>query len=514
MGRRDGATVVALLVLVGVALIYGATSRGVLLYGDDTLMFQVTRSIVEDGDFSVTSPTYAEVAADPSLNAGGFTASAMPGEDGDRYAKYGIGQSLVAIPAYVAAEYLIAHLLALGIVVDPYGNQLTGTLVFGTGLANALIGAATVALLFLLVVELGYRQRTALVLAGLLAFGTLLPHYAASFLSEPLAALCLTLVVYGLVRARGAGLPPGWLAVSGFAAGLALATKLALGVALLAPGLWLLWMVWDRYRLSLADVVRPLFAWGGPVAFWLAGVGAYNWLRFGSPLDSGYGAEASAYTTALRTGLEGLVLSPGKGLFWYDPPLLLALIGAVWFGRRHPGLALVVLGMLAGMLLLYGRYYVWWGGGVWGPRFLVPLLPLALLPAAEVVERAWAGRRWAVASVAAAGVLGLIVTALPLVVPFDSYVIAYTSSPERLHDAIWNLADSPIVVSAGDVLDADVTLDIAAMRYGDGRLVVASLLAGLLGLALLAVAALRVRRAEDGRGRRWSASPDTRAGWR
>ncbi|HMM43161.1 MAG TPA: hypothetical protein PKA95_14795, partial [Thermomicrobiales bacterium] len=122
--RREAA-VVALLVLAGVTLVYVAISRGVFLYGDDTLMYQVTRSMVEDGDFSVTSPTYDEVAANPALDAAGFTASAVPGDDGGRYAKYGIGQSLVAIPAYVAAEYLISHVLPLHIGIDPYGNQLT-----------------------------------------------------------------------------------------------------------------------------------------------------------------------------------------------------------------------------------------------------------------------------------------------------------------------------------------------------------------------------------------------------
>lgn len=508
--RREAA-VVALLVLAGVTLVYVAISRGVFLYGDDTLMYQVTRSMVEDGDFSVTSPTYDEVAANPALDAAGFTASAVPGDDGGRYAKYGIGQSLVAIPAYVAAEYLISHVLPLDIGIDPYGNQLTGTLVYGTSLVNALFGGATVALLFLLAVELGYRQRTALVLAGLLAFGTLLAHYAASFLSEPLTALCLTAVVYGLVRARSAGMAPAWLALSGFAAGLALATKLAIGVALVAPGLWLLWLVWQRERGLTRGAARALLAWGAPVALWLAGIGAYNWARFGSPLDSGYGEEASAYTTPLLTGLEGLLLSPGRGVFWYDAPLMLALAGAVWFGRRHPGPALVILGMLAGTLLLYGRYYVWWGGGVWGPRFLAPLLPLLLLPAAEVVERAWAGRYAAVAGVAAVAVAGIAVTLLPLLAPFDRYVVEYAASPETLRDALWNIADSPIVVAAGDVLDGEVTLDVAAMRYGEGRLVVISLLSGALGLALLAAAAVRVSRAAPASGRPSPSTPDSRA---
>ncbi len=40
----------------------------------------------------------------------------------------------------------------------------------------------------------------------------------------------------------------------------------------------------------------------------------------------------------------------------------------------------------AAWLLLISRYYQWFGGGSWGPRFLVPLLPLWILPAAEVFK--------------------------------------------------------------------------------------------------------------------------------
>ncbi|HBY45803.1 MAG TPA: hypothetical protein DEG70_06070 [Chloroflexi bacterium] len=105
-------------------------------------------------------------------------------------------------------------------------------------------------------------------------------------------------------------------------------------------------------------------------------------------------------------------------------------------------------------------------------------------------------------SVGAVAILGAIVTALPILVPFDRYVAAYMSSPEMLREALWTVSGSPIVVAARDVLDGHVTLDIAAMRYGDGRLVVASVAAGALGLVLLVFAGLRVMREETGDGPR------------
>jgi hypothetical protein len=57
-------------------------------------------------------------------------------------------------------------------------------------------------------------------------------------------------------------------------------------------------------------------------------------------------------------------------------------------------------------LLIYARFQHWAGDGSYGPRYLVPLLPLALLPVTFALERASALRRrvaWALA------VLGLVV---------------------------------------------------------------------------------------------------------
>jgi len=153
--------------------------------------------------------------------------------------------------------------------------------------------------------------------------------------------------------------------------------------------MWLLWLAWNWGRRSWRAGLLACIVWGAPVALWLAGIGAYNHVRFGSVLESGYGDEASEFTEPFLTGLTGLLVSPGKGVLWYSPPLLLALAGSWLFARRRPDLALVITGMLAATLALYTRYYIWDGGGVWGSRFLLPLLPLLLLPAAEVIERLW-----------------------------------------------------------------------------------------------------------------------------
>ena len=71
----------------------------------------------------------------------------------------------------------------------------------------------------------------------------------------------------------------------------------------------------------------------------------------------------------------GLLFSPGKSVFLYSPVLLLAVAGWPAFYRRHAPLAsaLVALWLL---LLVSLRASVWTGGLTWGPRFLLPLLPV------------------------------------------------------------------------------------------------------------------------------------------
>ena len=86
--------------------------------------------------------------------------------------------------------------------------------------------------------------------------------------------------------------------------------------------------------LALACLV-PLI--GAPWRAWLApGAGGWRWrcaghaaygvARFGTPFETGYGAQATAaaFTTPLLVGLYGLLLSSGKGVAWFAPALWLA----------------------------------------------------------------------------------------------------------------------------------------------------------------------------------------------
>ena len=90
---------------------------------------------------------------------------------------------------------------------------------------------------------------------------------------------------------------------------------------------------------------------------------------------------------AVTDGLYGLLLSPGKSLFLYAPPLLLSLAGLPLLVRARGWRSFVLVATPLVYLLVYGSKGVWHGGG-WGPRYLVPALPFLVLWSLPVWEAA------------------------------------------------------------------------------------------------------------------------------
>ncbi len=106
----------------------------------------------------------------------------------------------------------------------------------------------------------------------------------------------------------------------------------------------------------------------------------FNWLAFGSPLEMGYGTKP--FDTPPLQGLYGLLFSPSRGLFIYEPWALIA-IGALAMARFSAGRIAERLGMLLTVwmfvLIVYSTYAEWWGGRVFGPRFLDDLAALLIV---------------------------------------------------------------------------------------------------------------------------------------
>ncbi|HSP20602.1 MAG TPA: hypothetical protein VLQ79_13875 [Myxococcaceae bacterium] len=208
----------------------------------------------------------------------------------------------------------------------------------------------------------------------LLLAGSMLTHQLSAFGAETFNVLALGV---GLAAWTGGRQVLGGAAL---ALGMANVPATSLAVALALGD----WGVRNR-RLRAA---LPL---DGFVLLWLA----ENWLRRGHPLQTGYEGNAG-YRTALpysgrpgfsyplALGVLQLLLSFGKGLLFFAPGLFLLFPAARRALRPAAPFQRACLWVVAGLLLVYGQWWAWYGGYSWGPRFLVfAAIPASLRLAAE-----------------------------------------------------------------------------------------------------------------------------------
>jgi hypothetical protein len=365
--KTDCTIAVALFLLL--CAVYLLTFSGELHSSDGQAMFSVAESLVRRGHYDINQIRWM------GLQQGTF------GPDGELYCRKGVGTSLLAVP-----------LAWLGLVVPWWGVVQTAMLL------NVLVTALTGALIFLYVRRLGYGQNTAVVTSLVFGLGTMAWPYAKYFFSEPLTGLCLLAAAY-FVLPTGSGQPTSISlrrgALSGFFVGLGVATRFA--NAVLVPVYLLLMLAYllreqgaSRWSAAVARQVaakawKPALAFGLPLVGWAAILCAYNYARFGNALTTGYLPEES-FSAPWLTGILGLLISPGRGLLFFCPVLAACVPAMPSFLKGHRLDGLFVLVVSACYVLLYGKWFMWHGGFAWGPRFLVPIIPLLCLTLAPLID--------------------------------------------------------------------------------------------------------------------------------
>ncbi len=391
--------------------LYLATSSGHTSSNDEDEMYYVTQGIVERHSLALP-PDEAQALAIPRGSA--------RATDGNYYSPYGPLQSILAIPLYLGG-------LQAAAAFDPrFDGFITRAAV--TGLP-AVATAASAAILALLAHELGLTRANAVFLGLIYGTATIAWPYARSFWSEPLATLLVVLAAYCAVRGSRAPSARAWLLVS-LCIGLAVATRSAM-LAAIPP--MVVYLVAASFRSGGATarrrLVRQALGFGAGFVLPACALGAYNLARFGLAWESGnrFGPSFAAAGVILSdhplTGLVGLLLSPGKSVLLYSPPLIAALLALPAFVRWARWEALLVLGLAMAQIGLVAPLVFWHGDAAWGPRYLVPAIPFLLLPLA-----AWLGTQvergiWTRRLVGSVIALGVLVQVVGSVVNYDVYVL-------------------------------------------------------------------------------------------
>ncbi len=330
--------------------------------------------------------------------------------DGKKYGLYPLGNVITLLPTYLAEKALTALPKAPVALLRVYMPHV----------APSLLAAAACALFFALAQREGARRRVALWLSLALGLQTLLVIYARVPWSEALQTLLLLLL---FERASALAVTPTLLGgvVAGLVCGWLVNTKL---YNLLPVAVAAIYVVWRGRALG-----RPLWRAVGAATAVFVPLGfamlANNRVKTGTWFDTGYStAGGELWTAAGYDALFGYLVSPGRSFLVYSPILLLGLLGLPAYFRRDRGRGLLLVGLCLSLFLPYLKFRSWYGGQCWGPRYLVPLTPLLLLPAAPWMQSVFDKgiKRLALAGIALLSATSQAVQVLGCAFYWDHYI--------------------------------------------------------------------------------------------
>ncbi len=321
---------------------------------------EVAKSIVERLDLSIPEGT------------------GIKGIDGRDYSLYGLGWSAIAIPFYVVGK-------TLGKGPE---NLLT--------VLNPLFGGATVTLMFLFCISLGYSIRASLCVSLFYGIGSFAWPLAKQPFDHVVENFFVLMAVYSMYRyiSRHKYLH---LVNSAIFFGFAVNTRMTSTVIL--PALLVMmasgYSAFEPQRPRMMKLIRDVAVF---LAFSVPFLGIIMWYnnhRFGSPFETGFQLLAAKTGldffsgTPLFVGLRGFLLSPGKGFFYYSPIAIFFFLAIVSFYRRHPGPAIAFVMIILSYLLFLSKNIYWHGDWAWGPRYLLAITPFVILPIAELLDSEW-----------------------------------------------------------------------------------------------------------------------------
>ncbi len=331
------------------------------------------------------------------------------GRGGRLYASYGIGQSLLMLPADIAGTGA-SKLPLWRAYVQSQADPAVRSIVVSCS-TNVLLNVLTALAAFRLLAAFGFTVRESVVGVLALLCATTHLHYAQN-MTENNFIFLLTLTGFLLQYRWLLTGERRWLLWGSAALGFNLLTRITTALDILAVGMFLLLAVLfsgacrSRLRALAADYLKtalPVYA----VFVLLDRI--YQFARFGSwtntyvgvlakeqrsmdpSLPASFPFNGHAFAGGIHSGVLGPLFAPQKSIFVFDPLFALMVLLAVLLWRRlagvHRAFLLASGALVAAYIGFYARYLWWAGDFAWGDRYISSAVEMAALLAVPLLLR-------------------------------------------------------------------------------------------------------------------------------
>ena len=356
--------------------------------------------------------THSLWTSEPQVFPNEYPEFGVHGRGGHLYAWYGIGQSLLMLPADLAGTAL-SHLPLWHDYTISQADPTVRSIVV-TISTNILISVLTALTAFRLLGLFGFSSRESV--AGTLALlcATTHLHYSQNMM-ENNYILLLTLA--------GAALQFKWyltgdrrlLILGATALGLNLLTRITTALDIWAVAAFLIFIsLFTRWKHpkapSLFTRANTYVRYAVPIyAGFMLVDRIYQYIRFNSwtntyesvftleqrhlnsSLPTNFPFNGHWFHGGIESGVFGPLIAPDKSIFLFDPMFALMLILAiVLWPRLQPSIRAFIaatLLLLAAYISLYAGYLWWAGDDAWGDRYISTAVELATLLAVPLLLR-------------------------------------------------------------------------------------------------------------------------------
>jgi hypothetical protein len=339
---------------------------------------------------------------------------------------------------------------------------------FFVNLFNAFVTALLVSLFFLFSMELGATAGSALAASMLLGAATYLAPFSGGFLQHPSEAL-LILAAFRLLFLDSRSPSPRERLQAGICLALLLLLRPQAVVAVPAFAIYVVLSVRRRRRGSPGreSAVRGLVPVLLPVAVAIVADVIFDQAKFGVWTRLNWQVHQPRFGLPSLTALHGFLLSPGDSVFLFTPLLLLLPWTMRLFFRRHRDEAVAASFLAVSYLLFYSSFRVW--HGLWsavGPRYLMPVVPVLLLPLAEWIDSS-GQRAWL--AIAPLSVIGFLVQAVNMATNFG-FVAYHEGYPDFQpeYGFLFIPASAPIAAEARTIFQGDARVDFWLLNVRRG----------------------------------------------